>query len=56
LEGDLATFSPPSNSLLAETLSSKMVLLYTSDWQKKFAEEQHPEHQLKGLIDEVVTS
>ncbi len=54
LEGDASSFTTPSNSLLAETLSGKMVLLYTSDWQKSFAEEQNPDHKLKGFIDEVL--
>lgn len=52
LIGDPDTFRPPSDTLLAKTESGRLTLLYTSDWQKGFAEEQNGEHKLSGFLEE----
>lgn len=53
LEGEWQSFRPPSNSLLAKTLDERVVLLYASDWQKNFAAEENPNHELRGFLDDV---
>ncbi len=54
LEGEAESFTSPSNSLLAETLDGRTVMLYTSEWQKGFAEEQNPDHKLRNFLDQAV--
>jgi len=52
LIGEPESFRPPSDTLLAKTSTGRLTLLYSSDWQKGFAEEQNPDHKLSGFLDE----
>lgn len=50
LQGDPATFSTPSGSMLAEDLRGQVVFLYGLDWERRVALERNPNHQLLDFV------
>lgn len=50
LKGDPKTLRKTQGSYLAEDLKGRVVLLYTSEWEKKFILEQNQEHGLEDFI------
>ena len=50
LEGDPATFNPPSSSMLAQDLHGRTVLLCAQSWEREHAIEKNPQHKLLEFI------
>lgn len=46
LIGDPLTFRPPSSTMLAKDTHGRIVMLYSAEWEKRYALEQNPKHQL----------
>lgn len=46
LKGDPKTFNLPTNSIIAYDNSGNYIFLYTQEWQKDFAKEKNPNHNL----------
>jgi peptide chain release factor 3 len=49
LEGERASFTPPTTALVARDRRDRTVVLFTSEWDKKNAAKKHPEHRLLDL-------
>ncbi len=49
LVGPPETFAPPTTALLARDHRDRLVVLFTSEWDKKNAARKHPEHKLLDL-------
>jgi len=49
LEGVRADFSPPTTALVAVDRRERMVVLFTSEWDKRNAAKKHPDHRLLDL-------
>jgi peptide chain release factor 3 len=49
LEGDPATFAPTSGSLLCRDHRNKAVVLFQSDWEKRYCAKQNPQHQFVDI-------
>ena len=49
LEGERASFSPPTTALVARDRRDRTVVLFTSEWDKKNAARKHPQHKLLDL-------
>jgi peptide chain release factor 3 len=49
LEGERATFAPPTTALVARDRRDRTVVLFTSEWDKKSAAKKHPGHRLLDL-------
>jgi peptide chain release factor 3 len=46
LEGERATFEPPSTSMMTLDAQGRVVVLFASDWEKRSALRQNPQHRL----------
>ena len=51
LLGDAETFSVSSGSMLARDARGNVIFLYAQEWQKGFALEKNPDHQLVDFLD-----
>jgi peptide chain release factor 3 len=51
LKGDLKTFKKPSAALLVRDSKDRPVLLFRSPWEKQYAADQNPQHQLIDFIE-----
>lgn len=51
LVGDPKTFKPPSSAMLAEDGEGRVIMLCAREWEKQYALEQNPDHQLLDFID-----
>ena len=51
LLGDATTFSPPSSSMVAYDANGEAIFLYGQEWQKGYAQEKNPDHQLVDFIE-----
>ncbi|HEX6886385.1 MAG TPA: peptide chain release factor 3 [Planctomycetota bacterium] len=49
LEGERASFAPPTTAVVARDRRGRDVVLFTSEWDKKNAAKKHPEHRLLDL-------
>jgi peptide chain release factor 3 len=49
LEGERAGFAPPTTALVARDARDRLVVLFTSEWDKKSAARKHPQHRLLDL-------
>jgi peptide chain release factor 3 len=49
LEGERASFAPPTTALVARDRRGRTVVLFTSEWDKKSAAKKHPNHRLLDL-------
>ncbi len=49
LEGERASFAPPTTALVARDRRDRTVVLFTSEWDKKNAARKHPQHKLLDL-------
>jgi peptide chain release factor 3 len=49
LEGERASFSPPTTALVARDRRDRTVVLFTSEWDKRNAAKKHPQHRLLDL-------
>jgi peptide chain release factor 3 len=49
LEGERATFQPPTTALVTRDARGRTVVLFTSDWDKRSAIRKHPGHKLLDL-------
>ncbi len=50
LLGDLATFKKPTNAMLVQDRQSRPVILFSSPWEKQYAQKQNPDHQLVDIL------
>lgn len=46
LEGDVKSFKKPTSALLVRDLRERPVVLFRNPWEKQYAAEQNPHHQL----------
>ena len=49
LEGPRETFAPPTTALVARDHRDRVVVLFTSEWDKRNAGKRHPGHRLADL-------
>ena len=49
LTGDISTFQKPSTSLIVADRSGKIMALFQSPWEKQYAAQKNPNHQLLDL-------
>jgi peptide chain release factor 3 len=50
LEGDANTFKKPLNALLAHDYLKRVVVLFSSSWEKEYAERENPNHRLLEFV------
>jgi peptide chain release factor 3 len=50
LQGDLASFKKPTESLVVQDRHNRPIVLFNSPWEKQFATKQNPEHQLIDIL------
>lgn len=50
LIGDPATFQKPSNALLVQDNKGKLMALFSEPWEKRYAQQQNPNHQLLDIM------
>lgn len=50
LKGDPAVFRSSSGTLLAEDAEGNVILLYSQEWERNYALERNPDHQLLDFI------
>jgi peptide chain release factor 3 len=50
LVGDVATFKPTHGSYLAKDLRGKPVVLFPSEWDKKYCAQQNPDHRFVEIL------
>jgi len=50
LEGSLETFKKPLNSYIAQDKQERIVMLFTSNWEKDYAIRENPEHKLLDFV------
>lgn len=51
LVGDPNSFKPPSSAMLAEDSEGRVIMLCAREWEKQYALEQNPKHQLLDFIE-----
>ena len=49
IEGDLATFSKTTNSLIMRDRQNRPIILFPSQWDKQYAMRQNPHHKLLDI-------
>jgi peptide chain release factor 3 len=49
IEGDLKQFKKPTNSLLAKDALDRPIVLFSSAWEKQYAQTQNPKMQFKDI-------
>jgi peptide chain release factor 3 len=49
LEGDLKTFKKPTNALLALDAQERSIVLFSSNWEKQYAQSQNPKIIFKDI-------
>ncbi|MFV0340944.1 MAG: peptide chain release factor 3 [Parachlamydiaceae bacterium] len=50
LIGDPKTFQKPSNALLVEDNKGRLMALFSEPWEKRYAQQQNPNHQLLDIM------
>lgn len=50
LLGDLATFKKPSNAILVWDAKKRPMVIFEEPWEKRYAAEQNPNHQLVDIL------
>lgn len=51
LKGEVKTFKKPSAALLVRDVKDRPVLLFRSNWEKQYAREQNPNHELIEFLE-----
>ncbi len=46
LEGDRASFKPPTSAMMAKDQRGRILVLFRSEWDKRYAADQNPKHRL----------
>lgn len=49
IEGDIKTFKKPTNSLLALDGLERYIVLFSSNWEKQYAQSQNPKFKFKDI-------
>lgn len=50
LVGDPNTFQKPSNAVLVEDNKGRLMALFSEPWEKRYAQQQNPNHQLLDIM------
>ena len=50
LVGEVDTFKPTHGSYLAKDLRGKPVVLFPSEWDKRYCAQQNPDHQFVEIL------
>lgn len=51
LNGEIATFDKPMGALLAKDLRERIIVLFRSDWEKRYAVDNNPNHELRDFVN-----
>ena len=49
--GDIKALKRPSTSYLALDKTDRVVILFTSAWEKRYAQEQNPKHEFRDFVN-----
>ncbi|MDD2943278.1 MAG: peptide chain release factor 3, partial [bacterium] len=52
LEGNVKTFKKPLSAMLARDSLDRPIVLFRNEWEKKYAENQHPDHKFLDFASE----
>lgn len=50
LTGDIATFKKPSQALMVRDAKKRLMVLFGETWEKNYAAQQNPDHQLIDIM------